>query len=244
MNKPYSYLIYFLSIFITIYNSIYILIIHLLGYGNREQYNKRIQKWANQVLWITKVKTEVYNPHQTNPIEGQPTIIMCNHSSFFDIPLSIKAFPNHSIRMLAKKELSNIPLLGAAMKAAGYPFIDRKNKIQAVKDLAKVKALLAEGIVMWIAPEGTRSKDGHLGPFKKGGFITAIEMQAKIIPIAIRGANQILAAHTNELKLNQHASIHIGQAINASDYTLQNKDELIKRVRQTMSELLNETTVG
>ncbi len=57
--------------------------------------------------------------------------------------------------------------MGFAMKAAEYPFINRKNRRQAIQDLDQVKQLLQSGIVMWLAPEGTRSKDGKLGPFKK-----------------------------------------------------------------------------
>ena len=68
------------------------------------------------------------------------------------------------------------------MTAAEFPFVDRKNRYQAIKDLAYAQQLMESGIVIWIAPEGTRSKDGKLAPFKKGAFITAIQCQSHDYP--------------------------------------------------------------
>lgn len=180
------------------------------------------------------------NPHQVEPQAGEATIIMCNHSSLYDIPISYKVFPKHSIRMLAKKELSTIPLLGRAMTVAEFPFVNRKNHTQAIKDLEYVRELLESGIVMWIAPEGTRSKDGKVAKFKKGGFITAIEAKAKIIPIGIRGAFDILPARTYRFNINRTAEIHVGTPIDASEYTLENKEQLISRVRKEIRLLAGE----
>ena len=163
---------------------------------------------------------------------------MCNHASLFDIPLSLQAFPTTSLRMLAKKELSRIPIMGGGMVAAEFPFIDRKNRRQAIQDLEKVKHLLESGIVMWIAPEGTRSETGALAPFKKGGFITAIKTNALIIPMGIRGANQILPARTRQFRLNQQAELHIGKPIDASRFDLDHKDALITEVHQAIQDLL------
>lgn len=165
---------------------------------------------------------------------------MCNHSSVYDIPLGFKAFPNHSIRMLAKKELSKIPIMGKGMSAAEFPFVDRKNRTQAIKDLEYVRQLMESGILVWIAPEGTRSKNGKLAPFKKGAFVTAIHSKATIIPIGIRGAFDIIPAKTLQINLNQKAEIHIGAPIDASQYTIENKDELVEKTYQTIKELLEE----
>lgn len=210
----------------------------LFGTINRQWVDQTIHAWVDKVLNLVKVKCRVHNPYHVSPKPGEPTIIMCNHSSLYDIPISLKAFPNESIRMLSKKELSKIPIMGKGMSAAEFPFIDRKNRKQAIEDLNHMQDILKSGIVMWIAPEGTRSKDGKLGPFKKGGFITAIKAGAKIIPIGIRGAHDILPARTWQLNLNQTADVRIGQAIDASEYTLQNKEELIDKVHQTIQALM------
>jgi 1-acyl-sn-glycerol-3-phosphate acyltransferase len=200
--------------------------------------DKNIHIWVNQMLNIVKAGVEVINPHNTQPIPGRATILMCNHSSIYDIPLSFKALPNHSIRMLAKKELSKIPILSKGMTAAEFTFVDRKNRYQAIKDLAHARELMESGIVMWIAPEGTRSKDGKLAPFKKGAFITAIQAQAIIIPMGIRGAFDIVPAHSFEVNLGQKAELHIGKPIDASKFTMGNKDELVNLTYEAIKELV------
>lgn len=203
--------------------------------------DKTIHHWIDQLLNEVQVQYKVINPDNVQPQPGQATILMCNHSSAYDIPLGFKTFPNHSIRMLAKRELSKIPLLGKGMAAAEFPFIDRKNRYQAIKDLAYAQQLMESGIIIWIAPEGTRSKDGKLAPFKKGAFITAIQANATIIPIGIRGAFDILPARTFSINLNQKAEIHIGKPIQASQYSVERKDELINRTYQSIKQLIGET---
>ncbi len=215
-----------------------------LGKTNRIWVDTTILRWANRLLNLVKVQCKVINPYGVSPQPGKSTIVMCNHSSLYDIPLSFKAFPEHSLRMLAKKELSKIPIMGKGMAAAEFPFIDRKNRHQAVKDLEAVRQLLASGIVMWIAPEGTRSKDGKLAPFKKGGFITAIEAKATIIPMGIRGAFNILPARTTQFNLHQTAEIHIGKPIDASLYTIEDRDKLMAVVHEAIKNLLGEKPNG
>ena len=213
---------------------------YLFSTPTRPWVDKTIQQWASLLLAKVGVTYKVINPNNTQPKPGQPTILMCNHSSAYDIPLGFKAFPNHSIRMLAKSELSKVPLLYQGMHAAEFPFINRKNRFQAIKDLEYAHELMKSGIVLWIAPECTRSKTGKLGVFKKGAFITAIHAKATIIPIGIRGAFNILPARSFRINLNQQAEIHIGKAIDASQYTLENKDELIERTFQEMKRLVGE----
>lgn len=202
--------------------------------------DKTIHHWIDQLLNEVHVDYIVHNPLNVQPQPGQATILMCNHSSAYDIPLGFKAFPNHSIRMLAKKELSRVPLFGKGMSAAEFPFVDRKNRYQAVKDLEYAKELMESGIILWIAPEGTRSKDGKLAPFKKGAFITAIQAKATIIPIGIRGAFDIMPARSFHINLNQHAEIHIGKPIDASQFTIENKEVLIEETYQAIKELVQE----
>lgn len=200
--------------------------------------DKTIHHWIDQLLNEVKVQYKVFNPHNTQPSPHQATILLCNHSSAYDIPLGFKIFPNHSIRMLAKRELSKIPLLGKGMAAAEFPFIDRKNRHQAKKDLAYAQALMESGILIWAAPEGTRSKDGQLGPFKKGIFTTAIQAKATIIPVGIRGASNILPAGTININLHQKTEIHIGKPIQAGEFSIHNKEALIQQTFQAIKELM------
>ncbi len=206
----------------------------------RKWVDKELNAWVNRILNAVGVKVKVVNPHNTHPTPGTATIIMSNHSSLYDIPISIKAFPKASIRMLAKKELSKIPIMSGGMTAAEFPFVDRKDRRQAIKDLKAAEKLMKSGIVLWIAPEGTRSKDGKLAAFKKGGFITAINAKATIIPIGIRGAYDILPARTKRFNINSTAEVHIGEAIDASQFTQANKQALIDKTHDVMKKLVGE----
>ena len=210
------------------------------GTITRQWVDNRIQIWTKQMLRLWGITCKVINPGKVAPKKGVPTIIMCNHSSLFDIPLSFCAFPNASMRMLAKKELANLPIMGGGMRAADFPSIDRKNRKQAIKDLEVVQELLKSGIVMWLAPEGTRSDSGKLGKFKKGGFITAIQTGATIIPIGIRGASDIIPARTFRFYTHKTASVHVGEPVDASKYTLEDKDKLSDEVHASMKQLVGE----
>lgn len=210
---------------------------------DRPWVDKTIYNWAKGVLDLIQVQLTIENPHQVQPEPGKATIIMCNHTSIYDIPLGFMIFPNHSLRMLAKKELSRMPFLGSAMRATEFPFIDRRNRNQAFKDLEKARQLMESGVIMWIAPEGTRSQDGKLKPFKKGAFITAIEAKATIIPVGIRGAYDILPPHAWRIQCNRSAEIHIGKPIDAAAFTLENKDELVEQVHAAMSQLVGEVPI-
>lgn len=229
-----------ISILYTVFISCKAIYKRLRGTSTRPWVDATLLNWSTKLLDLVGVECKVINPYNVAPEPGKATIIMCNHTSLYDIPLSFKAFPNYSIRMLAKKELSKIPLFGKGMAAAGFPFIDRKNRHQAIKDLEIARQLMESGIVIWIAPEGTRSKDGKLAAFKKGGFITAIEAKATIIPIGIRGAYNILPAKTLQFNLNQKAEIYIGKPIDAANYTIENREELINKVHQAIKNLVAE----
>ena len=212
----------------------------LFGTSSRIWVDETLQLWVKRVLNLVDVKCQVVNPYNVMPIPGQPTIVMCNHSSLYDIPLSLVAFPRNSLRMLAKKEIAKIPLMAKGMIAAEFPFVDRKNRHQAIKDFELVQKLLESGIVMWIAPEGTRSKNGQLQPFKKGAFITAIKANAIIIPIGIRGAFDILPAKSHHVNLHQNAEVHIGKPIDASKFTLDTKEALIEEVHTSIKQLIGQ----
>lgn len=212
---------------------------YIFGIPTRAWVDKIIHRWVDRLLKKTHVTYKVINPLNIQPQQGKATVLMCNHSSLFDIPLAFKAFPHHSIRMLAKNELSKIPIMGKGMAVAEFPFINRKNRFQAIKDLHYAKELMESGIILWVAPEGTRSEDSTLGPFKKGAFITAIQAKATIIPIGIRGASAIIPAKKLAINLRQHAEIHIGRPIDAAQFTLDDKNKLLIQTYTSINKLIN-----
>lgn len=96
---------------------------------------------------------------------------------------------------------------------------------------------MESGIIIWIAPEGTRSRSGNLLPLKKGGFMMALETGAQIVPLGIRGAANVLPPGTKDLCLGCEVDLYLGAPIDASKYTMETRDELIAEVERSLMEL-------
>lgn len=203
---------------------------------SRERVDNMLRAWAKRMFAVVRAH---YQVHFETPLvlePGKRYIIMCNHTSHFDIPMVYAALPG-SIRMLAKKELFSIPFFGAAMRRAEFVSIDRGNRDQARADLDQAKQRMAAGIVLWVAPEGTRSQDGRLLPFKQGGFHLAIHTGALIIPVGIRGLHELLPAKKLWLTLGQQVSVRVGASIDASAYSIAERRQLMAVVAQKITEL-------
>jgi 1-acyl-sn-glycerol-3-phosphate acyltransferase len=142
--------------------------------------------------------------------------------------------------MLTKKELFRVPIWGRGLAAGEFVSIDRYDREQAFRDLAAARDKMASGIVLWVAPEGTRSRDGRLGSFKKGGFMLALETGATIVPIGIRGARDVLPAKTLRFELDREAEVRIGRPIDASTYTIATRDALMAEVERQLRDLTGE----
>ncbi|MFI4954624.1 MAG: lysophospholipid acyltransferase family protein [Gammaproteobacteria bacterium] len=197
-----------------------------------------IFEWSRRMLRVVDLR--IKKVEFARPITYQAQccyIIMSNHASHYDIPIIFQTLPG-SIRMLAKKELFKIPLFGRMLRENEFPSIDRDNRKQAIKDLGVAETIMRGGIVLWIAPEGTRSKHpAFLGPFKKGGFILALKSQAVIIPVGIRGSSKILPANTWDFSPGEDIEVHVGEPINSANFT--DKDKLLEYVEDQISTLAN-----
>lgn len=199
---------------------------------NRRYYmNKQVHAWNQKMLQIVAVKFKVFNPHHFTFQPGRSYIIMSNHLSHYDIPLIFATFPGESVRMIAKKELFRIPVFGWGIWVGECVSIDRKNHRQAAKDLERAKQKIKSGIRMWIAPEGTRSRSGELGPFKKGGFKLALDTQAIIVPVTIIGSNKILPPGTFDFSVGESIEMHVGEPIDTTKYQLKDLLKLMDKVR-------------
>lgn len=117
---------------------------------------------------------------------GQNYIFMSNHVSNLDPPVLIPIIPGRT-SVLVKKELFRIPILGTGMKVADLVPVDRSNREAAIESVNAAIRVLQRGLHMLIFPEGTRSEDGRLQPFKKGPFHLAIESEVPIIPVTVLG---------------------------------------------------------
>ena len=228
------------SIAVTLSSSCYALWLALRQQNQRPAVDALIRRWSQRLLNIIGLQYRTLG-QAPDFNDGRRYIIMCSHASHYDIPLSFIALPG-SIRMLAKKELSRIPVFGSAMTASEFIFIDRHNRDNARKDLLAARKKMESGIVLWVAPEGTRSVDGRLLPFKKGCFHLAIETQAIIVPVAIRDIINVLPKGSWTMNLGVNVEFHIGETIDASAYTLDRRAELSAVVETAMRRLLDQAT--
>lgn len=238
-NKVQKWSIMLRSAGITLWSSIVVLFRHWTGRLTREWFDGYRVRWARRLLACVKVNYHITNPHQVKIDDEHSYVIMSNHASHYDIPLLFVTFPK-GLRMIAKKELFKVPVWGPAMKSGEIMVIDRQDRRQAIKDLAVVKEKMASGIIPWIAPEGTRTRTGKLEPFKKGGFMIALETGATIIPVGIKGSGAILPPATWEFGVKESVEINIGKTIDASQYTRKQRDQLMHDVEAAIRELVDE----
>lgn len=152
--------------------------------------------WAKGGLKVAGVRYRVYGQDNI-PVSG-PLIFMSNHQGNFDILTLYQAIPQQ-FAWLAKEELFKIPVFGQAMARGGYIPVDRGDGRKALKSLDAAAELIRTGRSVLIFPEGTRSTDGQLLPFKRGGFILAAKAGVPVVPVAISGSLTINPPRQNRL---------------------------------------------
>ncbi len=184
--------------------------------------------WAGSILWLARC------PVETTFLPGErPTrafVYASNHSSILDIPALFLALRGTPFVFAAKKELFKWPFIGWHLRIAGFVEVDRQHRDRAVQSYAKAAAQVRGGTVVTLYPEGTRSVDGTVLPFKKGPFMLAIEAQVPIVPVATDGAQHALRKH--KLRLYGHPiRVVVGTQIETRGLTADDRDDLLRRVR-------------
>ncbi|SDH93515.1 lysophospholipid acyltransferase family protein [Pseudomonas panipatensis] len=227
---------------VTLYYSLCVLTLAACGRLRRSRVDRYTREWSGLLLRLVRMRLSVHG-ELPDFSDGRRYMILCNHSSHYDIPATFVAMPG-SIRMLAKQELYGIPILGRAMRAAEFPSIDRHSGQRARADLQRAREMMESGIVLWAAPEGTRSADGQLLPFKRGCFRLALDTEAVIVPIAIRGIQRVLPARTFDLTLGQPVDLVVGQPMDAAAYRERGIEALLGDARERMQALLEQPLGG
>jgi 1-acyl-sn-glycerol-3-phosphate acyltransferase len=142
----------------------------------------------------------------------QPYLFVVNHQSNIDIPVLVRALAGFQLRWVAKKELLWVPLFGWAMWAGKHIAVDRADAGGALSTLKKAAARIDHGISVVVFPEGTRSVDGRLLPFKRGSFLLAVKTRAPVVPVAIRGTRNLLPKGGWRLRAGT-VEVHVGAPI-------------------------------
>ncbi len=194
--------------------------------------SRRIARlWAKVLLFISGIETEVIGAD--NVLRDRPQIFMANHQSNFDILIFLALMPVDFL-WIAKKELFRVPLFGRAMKKAGYIGIDRQDHEKALKSVDEAAEKLHQGLSIASFPEGRRSRDGALLPFKQGMFHLAIGTGVSIVPVSIIGSGKIMAKKS--LRVNRGKIIMvINKPVEVSGHTKETRTALMEEVRQSMA---------
>lgn len=152
--------------------------------------------WAGTILWATGAEIRY---HGRRFITARlPCIYICNHLSNLDIWALQTVIPS-TTRFVAKQSLFRVPVIGWAMTASGFIGIDRQNRARAIRSLTEAVGKIRGGRSVILFPEGTRSRDGQLGSFKKGPFHLALQAGVPIVPVTIHGSGAVLPPGTIRL---------------------------------------------
>jgi 1-acyl-sn-glycerol-3-phosphate acyltransferase len=204
----------------------------LRGSLTPEACDRRLAEWSGAIVKRARIDLHVEGAEHAPP--GKSFVLMSNHQSLYDVPVIYQALARR-IRMVAKKELFSVPIWGRAMHRAGFICLDRKSRDRSRETLLASADILQAGTSIWIAPEGTRSKDGTLGPFRKGGFYLALQSGCPILPITIVGTRAVLPAKSAHITDGCTVNVVVHSPVDPASFGEARRDELIEVVRSAIA---------
>jgi len=167
-----------------------------------------------------------------------PYVFMCNHLSFLDAPLLVTVI-GRPVRFIVKRFVFRIPVLGLGMRFAGYVPLDKEGVGEGRKRIARaVELIRTRGYSFLIYPEGTRSWEGALLPFRRGGFFLAIDAGAPIVPVSVRGTYELMPRGTKRVRKGKVRIVFHEPVPVAGHYTRETMPALMERVRAAIASAL------
>jgi 1-acyl-sn-glycerol-3-phosphate acyltransferase len=178
--------------------------------------------WSKIACWLALCPVEVQG--RENLVEKQSSVFVSNHQSAFDIFL-IYGYLAVPVKWMMKVGLLKIPLVGAACRAAGFVFVDNSTPQAAKRSIAEAERRLKDGASLVAFPEGSRSKNGKMGRFRKGAFQVAVEQHLPVVPVSLNGPFKVMPRGTlNIFPHRMEMVIHPPVCVN--DYTLTGMKDL------------------
>lgn len=167
------------------------------------------------------------------------TVVVSNHASHLDAPALFLALRTDFVA-LAKREVFGIPLFSTVIRRAGFIPIQRGDRVEAAGAVARMVTALRAGACVLVFAEGTRSHTGALGPFKKGGFIAALDAGSRVVPVAIHGTGSLMPRHGYGLR-SGHVRVSVLEAVETRPYAPAERELLIAEVRSRIDQSLART---
>lgn len=197
------------------------------------------QTWSKSFFWLFGLPVTVEGLE--NIEKGKSYVFVANHQSMLDVWL-VYGFLPVVYKWLMKKELRYVPFIGNACAAAGHVFVDRKNPRAAFRAMQQLKAEMRHGVSTVIFPEGTRSKTGEMGRFKRGAFQIALDMGLDIIPLSISGLYEaqrpgqfFVTRHPVKLTVGKPIEMKIDRTGEVAEIRAA-EEQFILRVQQAVAE--------
>lgn len=185
----------------------------MCAFGLKRRANLAIAvRWARLIARLTPMRVVIDGSEQVDP--GVSYVVVANHVSQYDIPL-IYGYSGLDLRWVMKAEIGRLPFIAQGCRALGHIFIDRSDPEQARSAINSAVADLPPGTGVLFFPEGTRSRDGRLKPFRKGAFRVAAARGLPILPMTVIGTREMLEPGSLRIRpgtarLVVHAPIHPG----------------------------------
>lgn len=179
--------------------------------------------WSRSIINLLLVPIRVEGTE--NICKGQSYVFVSNHQSFLDV-FAIYGWLPVNFKWLMKKELRRIPFVGFACKVAGHIFVDRSNPVAALHSIKEIESELQNGVCTVIFPEGTRTKTGELGRFKRGAFQVALDLHLPVIPISLTGCYEAMPRDKHYVRTHSHIRMKIGKPISLSDFVDKDSNQI------------------
>jgi len=202
------------------------------GRVQRADCDQRLAEWSETAVRLAEIDVRVRGLEHVEP--EHTYVVMSNHQSSYDIFVLMHAFPR-TLRMVSKIEMFRVPIVGEAMRAAEFVPLDRADIKKARAGLEYAKQKLESGVNVWISPEGTRSPDGQLLPFKKGGFMLALQTGASILPCTVSGTRNVLRSKGFEVNRGQTVDVVFHKAIDTKPYGISRRKDLMADVKSSIA---------
>ncbi len=168
---------------------------------------------------------------------SRPYVFISNHQNNIDIPVLFHSLRGFQLRWVAKKELIYVPVFGWAFWASKHILVDRSSRSKAMASIKKAREKVKGGISVVFFPEGTRSSNGRLLPFKRGGFLLALKTGIPIAPVTIKGSGTLLPKGDWRIR-NGEIEVVVGEPIAIDQYHPRDLPVLLSRVRKIMESAL------
>ena len=214
-----------------------VVVARLLGVKERPGsiYAWATRTWSRSFLTAAGVRVRLHNPQLIS--SGQGAVYISNHVSWFDVFVLAAELPRYSF--IAKSELRKIPLFGYGAEAAGIVFLDRDNRKAAFESYKLAAKEVERGRSIIVYPEGTRGRDYHLRPFKKGPFVLAIASQCPVIPTIVHGSREVMAKGSFLIRPGT-IDVHFLEPIETRGLDYDDRAELMTRVWTRMANAMRD----